>query len=192
MRTDGGKQRRATHAGIMPYVPFVRMLAASLLDHNPFFILFDIVEECLTHVDDDCRPAAQTFTQDMAHPTKKDGSTVLYLDPSDTMRHLVAAPLKAPPLTKSPVPSLGGLRISQMADDRRMAVRARQVLETPQKGLKNSRRGHQQPTHVQAVHGLGHVAFNQTTCTCCRKGSKGFAKHRCTCSMTAFVDHTLT
>jgi hypothetical protein len=139
MRAYGGKQRRATHAGIVPYVAFVTMLAASPLDHNPLFPCFDVVEECLIHVDDDGRLPAKTFTQNMSHPTEKDRSTVLYLDLSDTMRHLVAAPLKAPPLTEFPAPSLGGLRICQMVDERRLGGRPRQVVETPQKVLKNSR-----------------------------------------------------
>ena len=132
MRACGGKQGRATHAGISPYAAFVTMRAASPLDHNSLFPWCDVVEERLIHVDDDCRLAAKTVTQNVSDLTEKDCSTVFYVDLGNTMRHLVAAPLKAPPVPEIPAPSLGGLRICQMGDERRMGGRPRQVLGTPQ------------------------------------------------------------
>jgi hypothetical protein len=145
----------------MPYVAIVTLLGAFSPKHHSLFPRFDVVQEGLIHVDDDCGFAAQTVPQNMSHPTQKDSSTVLDFDLCDGVRDCVGAPCETPPLAKIPAPTLGGLCVSQLIDELRTFHRQRHVLKTAQKELQNSNRRHQQTAQVQTVNDFSYIAFNQ-------------------------------
>jgi hypothetical protein len=137
------------------------MFAASSLQNNSLFPRFDVVEERFIHVDDDDRLTAEAVNKNVAHPTEKDCSSMRGLDLGDAVRHLIAAPRKAPALPKGSAPTLGGLRTSQCGGDVRVVGRQGQVVETSQKKLQNSRGRHQQATLVQSVHNFGYVTLHK-------------------------------